>query len=152
MKNVIVLILLLFLYNCAKPVNTPTSTKSSCKINLNKAFSKKDPEWFNLKENLEYNYVVKNKETSGDRVLAQTKNLYVSEIILANQIASDFMSCEDQNKALYTIRNADLNGIKKIKNGKIIKNLTQGYKVSNNETIEDNGGFTNYLKIIKLKK
>ena len=104
------------------------------------------------KENEEYNYIVKNKESSGNRDLAQTKNLLVSEIILANKTASDFMSCENQNKALYTIRNSDLDGINQIQNGKIIKNLIKGYSISNNETIEDDGKFTNYLRIIRLRK
>ena len=84
--------------------------------------------------------------------MAQTKNLLVSEIILANKTASDFMSCKDQNKALYTIRNSDLDGVSKIQNGKIIRNLIQGYNISNSETIESDGKFTNYLRIIKLRK
>ena len=62
------------------------------------------------------------------------------------------MNCEDQNKALYTIRNSGSDGLEKLKNGKIIKNLIQGYKISNNETIEENAKFTNYLRIIKLRK
>ena len=120
--------------------------------NINKSFSKTNPSWFNKNENQEYNYIVKNKESSGDENLAQTKNLLVSEIILSNQVAQDFMSCDDQNKALYTIRNSDIEGINNLKNGKIIKNLVKGYKISNNETIEEDGKFTNYLRIIKLKK
>ena len=108
MKNILLLISLLFLYNCAKPLQT------SCSIKINKSFSKNDPTWFKKKENQEYNYIVKNKESSGDKDLAQTKNLLVSEIILANKTAPDFMSCKDQNKALYTIRNSDLDGINKL--------------------------------------
>ena len=146
MKNILLLISLLFLYNCAKPLQT------SCSIKINKSLSKNDPTWFKKKENQEYNYIVKNKESSGDKDLAQTKNLLVSEIILANKTAPDFMSCKDQNKALYTIRNSDLDGVSKLQNGKIIKNLILGYKISNNETIEDDGKFTNYLRVIKLRK
>ncbi len=146
MKNILLLISLLFLYNCAKPLQT------SCSIKINKSLSKNDPAWFKKKENQEYNYVVKNKESSGDRDLAQTKNLLISEIILANKTASDFMSCKDQNKALYTIRNSNLDGIRNLQNGKIIKNLIKGYKISNNETIDDDGKFTNYLRITKLRK
>ena len=146
MKNILLLISLIFLYNCAKPLQT------SCSIKINKSLSKNDPAWFKKKENQEYNYIVKNKESSGDKDLAQTKNLLVSEIILANKTASDFMSCKDQNKALYTIRNSDLDGVSKIQNGKIIRNLIQGYNISNSETIESDGKFTNYLRIIKLRK
>ena len=147
MKKFILLILLLNLTHCANTVQ-----KSYCNVEVNKSLSKNDPKWFKKKENQEYNFIVKNKEYSGDKNLAQTKNLFISEIILANQVADDFMSCEDQNKALFTIRNSDSESINNIKNGKIIKNLVKGYRISNNETIEEDGKFTNYLRIIKLKK
>ena len=143
----ILLILLLNLTHCANTVQ-----KSYCNVEVNKSLSKNDPKWFKKKENQEYNFIVKNKEYSGDKNLAQTKNLFISEIILANQVADDFMSCEDQNKALFTIRNSDSESINNLKNGKIIKNLVKGYRISNNETIEEDGKFTNYLRIIKLKK
>jgi|TARA_Y100000294_G_scaffold174893_1_gene193850 hypothetical protein len=147
MKKFILLILLLNLTHCANTVQ-----KSYCNVEVNKSLSKNDPKWFKKKENQEYNFIVKNKEYSGDKNLAQTKNLFISEIILANQVADDFMSCEDQNKALFTIRNSDSESINNLKNGKIIKNLVKGYRISNNETIEEDGKFTNYLRIIKLKK
>lgn len=147
MKKFILFILLLNLTHCANTVQ-----KSYCNVEVNKSLSKNDPKWFKKKENQEYNFIVKNKESSGDKNLAQTKNLFISEIILANQVADDFMSCEDQNKALFTIRNSDSESINNLKNGKIIKNLVKGYRISNNETIEEDGKFTNYLRIIKLKK
>ena len=147
MKKFILLILLLNLTHCANTVQ-----KSYCNVEVNKSLSKNDPKWFKKKENQEYNFIVKNKEYSGDKNLAQTKNLFISEIILANQVADDFMSCEDQNKALFTIRNSDSESINNLKNGKIIKNLVKGYRISNNETIEEDGKFTNYLRIIKLLK
>ena len=147
MRNFLYLLLFVFLTNCAN-----TTISSSCKIKINKSIAKNDPDWFKEKENQEYNYIVKNKEFSGDGGLAEDKNILISEIILANKIADDFMNCEDQNKALYTIRNSGSDGLGKLQNGKIIKNLIQGYKISNNETIEENGKFTNYLRIIKLRK
>ena len=147
MKNFLYLLLFIFLTNCAN-----TSISSGCKIKINKSIAKNDPDWFKEKESQEYNYIVKNKEFSGDGNLAKNKNILISEIILANKIADDFMNCEDQNKALYTIRNSGSDGLGKLQNGKIIKNLIQGYKISNNETIEENGKFTNYLRIIKLRK
>ena len=30
--------------------------------------------------------------------------------------------------------------------------MVKGYKISNNETVSENGKFTNYLRVIKLKK
>ena len=147
MRNFLYLLIFVFLTNCAN-----TTISSSCKIKINKSIAKNDPDWFKEKENQEYNYIVKNKEFSGDGNLAKNKNILISEILLANKIADDFMNCEDQNKALYTIRNSASDGLGKLQNGKIIKNLIQGYKISNNETIEENGKFTNYLRIIKLRK
>ncbi len=147
MRNFLYLLIFVFLTNCAN-----TTISSSCKIKINKSIAKNDPDWFKKKEKQEYNYIVKNKEFSGDGNLAKEKNILISEIILANKIADDFMNCEDQNKALYTIRNSGSDGLEKLENGKIIKNLIQGYKISNNETIEENGKFTNFLRIIKLKK
>ncbi len=147
MRNFLYLLIFIFLTNCAN-----TTISSSCKIKINKSIAKNDPDWFKKKEKQEYNYIVKNKEFSGDGNLAKEKNILISEIILANKIADDFMNCEDQNKALYTIRNSGSDGLEKLENGKIIKNLIQGYKISNNETIEENGKFTNFLRIIKLKK
>lgn len=146
MRNFLYLLIFVFLTNCAN-----TTISSSCKIKINKSIAKNDPDWFKKKEKQEYNYIVKNKEFSGDGNLAKEKNILISEIILANKIADDFMNCEDQNKALYTIRNSGSDGLEKLENGKIIKNLIQGYKISNNETIEENGKFTNFLRIIKLK-
>ena len=147
MRNFLYLLIFVFLTNCAN-----TTISSSCKIKINKSIAKNYPDWFKKKEKQEYNYIVKNKEFSGDGNLAKEKNILISEIILANKIADDFMNCEDQNKALYTIRNSGSDGLEKLENGKIIKNLIQGYKISNNETIEENGKFTNFLRIIKLKK
>ena len=147
MRNFLYLLIFVFLTNCAN-----TIISSSCKIKINKSIAKNDPDWFKKKEKQEYNYIVQNKEFSGDGNLAKEKNILISEIILANKIADDFMNCEDQNKALYTIRNSGSDGLEKLENGKIIKNLIQGYKISNNETIEENGKFTNFLRIIKLKK
>ena len=147
MRNFLYLLIFVFLTNCAN-----TTISSSCRIKINKSIAKNDPDWFKKKEKQEYNYIVKNKEFSGDGNLAKEKNILISEIILANKIADDFMNCEDQNKALYTIRNSGSDGLEKLENGKIIKNLIQGYKISNNETIEENGKFTNFLRIIKLKK
>ena len=103
MKNILLLISLLFLYNCAKPLQT------SCSIKINKSFSKNDPTWFKKKENQEYNYIVKNKESSGDKDLAQTKNLLVSEIILANKTAPDFMSCNTSFENVLNVENPPQN-------------------------------------------
>ena len=147
MRNFLYLLIFVFLTNCAN-----TAIISSCKIKINKSIEKIDPDWFKEKENQEYSYVVKNKEFSGDAKLAETKNILVSEIILANKIADDFMNCDDQNKALYTIRNSNISEINKLKNGKIIENLVKGYKITNKQTIEDDGKHINYIRLVKIRK
>jgi hypothetical protein len=125
----------------------------SCKIDKNLSSEKTDPKWFIEKENGEFYYVVKNKEYSGDAKLAEVKNRYISEILLANKIADDFMSCSDQNKAFSYIRNSkDINELQKFKNGKLIKNLIGQCDTENNVTIEENNKFISYIKIVKVKK
>ncbi len=125
----------------------------SCKIDKNLSSEKTDPKWFIEKENGEFYYIVKNKEYSGDAKLAEVKNRYISEILLANKIADDFMSCSDQNKAFSYIRNSkDINELQKYKNGKLIKNLIGQFDIEKNVTIEGNNKFTSYIKIIKVKK
>ena len=47
-----------------------------------------------------------NQISLGDSKLAETKNMYISEILLANKIAEDFMSCSDQNSSIKYIRNS----------------------------------------------
>ena len=125
----------------------------SCKIDKNLSSEKTDPKWFIEKENGEFYYVVKNKEYSGDAKLAEVKNRYISEILLANKIADDFMSCSDQNKAFSYIRNSkDINELQKFKNGKLIKNLIDQFDTEKNVTIEENNKFISYIKIVKVKK
>ena len=105
------------------------------------------------KENEEFYYIVKNKEYSGDAELAGVKNRYISEILLANKIADDFMSCSDQNKAFSYIRNSkDINELQKFKNGKLIENLIGQFDIEKNMIIEGNNMFISYINIIKVKK
>ena len=98
-------------------------------------------------------YIVKNKEYSGDSKLAETKNMYISEILLANKIAEDFMSCSDQNSSIKYIRNSkNFNDVQMFKNGQLVKNLNGQFKIEENIIIEGNNKFISYLKFKKLKK
>ena len=85
--------------------------------------------------------------------LSKKEKAFISEILLANKIADDFMSCSDQNKAFSYIRNSkDINELQKFKNGKLIKNLIGQFDIEKNMTIEGNNKFISYIKIIKVKK
>jgi len=122
-------------------------------VKQNSSLEKNDPEWFIEKEDEEFYYIIKNKEYSGDSDLAETKNIYISEILLANKIAEDFMSCPDQNSAIKYIRNSkNYSDVQMFKSGQLIKNLNGQFKIEENLTIEANNKFISYLKIKKLKK
>ena len=132
---------------------TSTSEIGGCKIKNNSSLEETDPIWFTEEENEEFYYIVKNKEYSGDAELAKVKNRYISEILLANKIAADFMSCSDQNKALSYIRKSkDINEIQKFKSGKLIINLIGQFDIEKNIIVEGNNKFISYIKIIKVKK
>jgi hypothetical protein len=149
MKNVFFIILLVFLNQCS----TSSPQVKSCKVKQNSSLEKNDPEWFIEKEDEEFYYIIKNKEYSGDSDLAETKNIYISEILLANKIAEDFMSCPDQNSAIKYIRNSkNYSDVQMFKSGQLIKNLNGQFKIEENLTIEANNKFISYLKIKKLKK
>ena len=169
MRYIYFIILFIFLNQCATSTpkisttstpeisteisTTSTSEISGCKIKNNSSLEETDPQWFIEKENEEFYYIVKNKEYSGDAELAKVKNRYISEILLANKIADDFMSCSDQNKAFSYIRNSkDINELQKFKNGKLIENLIGQFDIEKNMIIEGNNMFISYIKIIKVKK
>ena len=79
--------------------------------------------------------------------------MYISEILLANKIAKDFMSCSDQNSAIKYIRNSkNFTDVQMFKNGQLVKNLNGQFKIVENITIEANNKFISYLKFKKLKK
>jgi hypothetical protein len=122
-------------------------------VKKNLSVEKTDPKWFVEKENEEFYYIVKNKEYSGDSKLAETKNMYISEILLANKIAEDFMSCSDQNSSIKYIRNSkNSNDVQMFKNGQLVKNLNGQFKIEESIIIEGNNKFISYLKFKKLKK
>ena len=149
MNKVYLILILLFLNQCS----TSSPQVKSCKVKKNLSVEKTDPKWFVEKENEEFYYIVKNKEYSGDSKLAETKNMYISEILLANKIAEDFMSCADQNSSIKYIRiSKNSNDVQMFKNGQLVKNLNGQFKIEENIIIEANNKFISYLKFKKLKK
>tara|TARA_B100001059_G_scaffold95477_1_gene94674 strand:- start:51 stop:506 length:456 start_codon:yes stop_codon:yes gene_type:complete len=151
MKNIFFIILLFFLNQCS--TSSPEVKIKPCNVKQNFAFEETDPEWFKENDDEEFYYIVKNKEYSGDSKLAEIKNMYISEILLANKIAKDFMSCSDQNSAIKYIRNSkNSSEVQMFKNGQLVTNLNGQFKIERNITIEGNNKFISYLKFKKLKK
>jgi hypothetical protein len=150
-KNIFFIILFIFLNQCS--TSSPQVKVKSCNVKQYLSLEETDPEWFKESDDEEFYYIVKNKEYSGDSKLAETKNIYISEILLANKIAKDFMSCSDQNSAIKYIRNSkNFTDVQMFKNGQLVKNLNGQFKIVENITIEANNKFISYLKFKKLKK
>ena len=151
MKNIFFIILFIFLNQCS--TSSPQVKVKPCNVKQYLSLEETDPEWFKESDNEEFYYIVKNKEYSGDSKLAETKNMYISEILLANKIAEDFMSCSDQNSSIKYIRNSkNSNDVQMFKNGQLVKNLNGQFKIEENIIIEGNNKFISYLKFKKLKK
>ena len=151
MKNIFFIILFIFLNQCS--TSSPQVKVKPCNVKQYLSLEETDPEWFKESDNEEFYYIVKNKEYSGDSKLAETKNMYISEILLANKIAEDFMSCSDQNSSIKYIRNSkNSNDVQMFKNGQLVKNLNGQFKIEESIIIEGNNKFISYLKFKKLKK
>ena len=151
MKNIFFIILFIFLNQCS--TSSPQVKVKPCNVKQYLSLEETDPEWFKESDNEEFYYIVKNKEYSGDSKLAETKNMYISEILLANKIAEDFMNCSDQNSSIKYIRNSkNSNDVQMFKNGQLVKNLNGQFKIEENIIIEGNNKFISYLKFKKLKK
>ena len=131
MKNIFFIILFIFLNQCS--TSSPQVKVKPCNVKQYLSLEETDPEWFKESDNEEFYYIVKNKEYSGDSKLAETKNMYISEILLANKIAEDFMSCSDQNSSIKYIRNSkNSNDVQMFKNGHLVKNLNGQFKIEEN--------------------
>ena len=140
-------ILILFVTACS------TSQKRNCVLE-NSLINTKDPIWFkDINFNKDYLYRVRNKESSGEKTLAKQKNLIIAKLKMANLVATDFMTCEDQNQMVEFVRSSNtINQLSKIKNNRLIDNIISGYEIINEEIHEHNSVFTSYILISKTKK
>ena len=74
-------------------------------------------------------------------------------MIFSDLIAQDFMTCNDQNQMVDFVRNSSSDKeLSKVKNSRLINNITSGFKTEINETINQDGVYINYIVISKLKK
>ena len=130
------------------------SILNTCILKTSAVDETSDPKWFKtFSYNQTFFYKIKNKEKSADKKLAEQKNLIIAKLKLANLIAQDFMTCNDQNQMVDFVRNSSSDKeLSKVKNSRLINNITSGFKTEINETINQDGVYINYIVISKLKK
>ena len=78
--------------------NNPPNTLSGYdanKLNINIS-DDPPPDWFTKQDPENFDYIIKNAEMSSSKVLAERKNLLISQILLANKIEDSFMNENDQ--------------------------------------------------------
>ena len=135
--------------------NNPPSTLSGYdanKSNINIS-DEPPPNWFTKQDPENFDYIIKNAEMSSSMVLAERKNLLISQILLANKIEDSFMNENDQKTVINSIRNASSgDDLKKYSDNKIVMEIIKGYSVVSNETIKYETGHINYIYLKKIKK
>ena len=111
------------------------------------------PVWFTAEVDDAFFFVVKNAEKSGSKELAETKNLLISEILLANTIQQEFMTLADQKAVIKSIRaSSSLKDIKGYTGNQYVNSIISAYSVENSETLPYDSGFISYISIKKIKK
>ena len=110
------------------------------------------PAWFTTASDDAFFFVIKNAEKSGSKKLAETRNLLISEIFLANTIQKDFMTSSDQEAVVKSIRaSSSLEDIKKYMNNPYVESIVSGYTVEHSETQPYDTGFISYISIKRIK-
>tara|TARA_B110000305_G_scaffold212873_1_gene248350 strand:+ start:323 stop:796 length:474 start_codon:yes stop_codon:yes gene_type:complete len=146
----------LFLFACtSNNTNFPPQELSGLEENkINITFSDPvPPKWFVKQDYENFDYIIKNSEMSSSKYLAESKNLLISKVLLANKIQESFMTTSDQENLFNSIRNASSKDqINKYMNNSYVNKIISGYTVINNETIKYQTGFINYIYITRIKK
>ena len=155
-KKFIFLILFLPLLGCVtSTANNPPNELSGYNAN-NSSINVSDeppPKWYTKEDPEDFDYIIKNAEMSSSKEFAESKNLLISEILLANKIETNFMSDVDQQSVISAIRNSSTNNqLKKYQNNKMVKNIILGYSVENQISMKYSTGYINYIFLKKLKK
>ena len=111
------------------------------------------PKWFIREDPEDFDYIIKNAEMSSSKKFAESKNLLISEILLANKIESSFMTDSDQQGVINAIRNSSsTDQIEKYQNNKMVKKIIAGYSVVNKVSMKYSTGYINYIFLKKIKK
>ena len=157
MQRILILFLLLLTTaGCAlSTANNPPSDLSGYdanKSNINISDGS-PPEWFVNEDPENFDFIIKNAEMSSSKVLAERKNILISEILLANKIQTSFMTANDQKTVINSIRNASKeDDLKKYSKNKLVNDIIKGYSIIKNETLKYETGHINYIYIKKIKK
>jgi hypothetical protein len=139
--------------NINKDINNIFSNKKNCYLENDK-YKTNSPKWYKeFKQKKEFFYLIKNYESSGDKDLAQQKNILIAKMKLANVISDTFMSCNDQKQMASHIRDIkNKEELNKYQRSNLVKNLIEGYVLIREETLEEENIFTSFIILSKIKK
>ena len=111
------------------------------------------PKWYTREDPEDFDYIIKNAEMSSNKEFAESKNLLISKILLANKIESNFMTNTDQQNVINAIRNSSSNDqLRNYQNNKMVNSIILGYSVVNQKSMKYSTGYINYIFLKKIKK
>jgi hypothetical protein len=155
-KQVTLTFFILVLFGCSS--GGAYSSKNTSQVVVKEKITKVEkrsppPAWFITDVDDAFYFVVKNTEKSGSKNLSETKNLLISEILLANTMQQEFMTSTDQKAIIKSIRaSSSLGEIKKYMDNQYVKAIISGYAVEHSVTLPYDTGFINYVSIKHIKE
>jgi hypothetical protein len=155
-KKLLFFIILLPLAGCVSTnANNPPNELSGYNAN-NSSINVSDdppPKWYTREDPEDFDYIIKNAEMSSNKEFAESKNLLISKILLANKIESNFMTNTDQQNVINAIRNSSSNDqLRNYQNNKMVNSIILGYSVVNQKSMKYSTGYINYIFLKKIKK
>jgi hypothetical protein len=155
-KKLLFFIILLPLAGCVSTnANNPPNELSGYNAN-NSSINVSDdppPKWYTREDPEDFDYIIKNAEMSSNKEFAESKNLLISKILLANKIESNFMTNTDQQNVISAIRNSSSNDqLRNYQNNKMVNSIILGYSVVNQKSMKYSTGYINYIFLKKIKK
>ena len=155
-KKLLFFIILLPLAGCVSTnANNPPNELSGYNANNSSINVSDDPptKWYTREDPEDFDYIIKNAEMSSNKEFAESKNLLISKILLANKIESNFMTNTDQQNVISAIRNSSSNDqLRNYQNNKMVNSIILGYSVVNQKSMKYSTGYINYIFLKKIKK
>ena len=155
-KKLLFFIILLPLAGCVSTnANNPPNELSGYNANNSSINISDDPppKWYTREDPEDFDYIIKNAEMSSNKEFAESKNLLISKILLANKIESNFMTNTDQQNVINAIRNSSSNDqLRNYQNNKMVNSIILGYSVVNQKSMKYSTGYINYIFLKKIKK
>ena len=155
-KKLLFFIILLPLAGCVSTnANNPPNELSGYNANNSSINISDDPppKWYTREDPEDFDYIIKNAEMSSNKEFAESKNLLISKILLANKIESNFMTNTDQQNVISAIRNSSSNDqLRNYQNNKMVNSIILGYSVVNQKSMKYSTGYINYIFLKKIKK